>query len=60
MKSEETSFAKLSRGFNYDDLPCMAGWGPFLDSEQQEMQQGAGDFLENLLNNGDAESEYRQ
>lgn len=45
---------------NYDDRPCTTGWGPFLDSDQREMQQDAGDFLENLLNNGDAECEYRQ
>lgn len=44
---------------DYDDLPETMGWGPFLDSRQQEMQQDAGDFLENLLNNGAAECHYR-
>lgn len=43
---------------NYDDLDTV-GWGPFLDSEQLELQQDAGDFLENLLVNGDAECLYR-
>jgi hypothetical protein len=44
---------------DYDDLSSTVGWGPFLDSQQREMQQDAGDFLENLLNNGAAECQYR-
>lgn len=45
---------------NYDDLPDTIGWGPFLDCEQRETQQDAGDFLETLLVNGGAECEYRE
>jgi hypothetical protein len=37
-----------------------AGWGPFLDSEEHETQQDAGDFLENLLLNGNGESHYSE
>ncbi len=44
---------------DYDDLPETVGWGPFLDSRQRETQQDAGDFLENLLNNGAAQCHYR-
>lgn len=43
--------------FNNDDMDTV-GWGPFLDSDQNETQQDAGDFLENLLTNGDAECRY--
>jgi hypothetical protein len=43
---------------SYDDRPTV-GWGPFLDAEQRETKQDAGDFLENLLINGGAECEYR-
>ena len=45
--------------FNNDDMDTV-GWGPFLDSDQNETQQDAGDFLENLLTNGDAECRYRE
>ncbi len=40
---------------NYDNRAGTVGWGPFLDSTQREMQQDAGDFLENLLVNADGE-----
>ena len=45
--------------FNNDDMDTVA-WGPFLDSEQRETQQDAGDFLQNMLVNGDAGCQYRE
>jgi hypothetical protein len=45
---------------HYDNLSETVGWGPFLDADQRETQQDAGEFLENLLVNGDAESQYRE
>jgi hypothetical protein len=44
---------------HYDGHSETAGWGPFLDHEQQETQQDAADFLGNLLQNGDAQCRHQ-